>query len=67
MRSSSDRRIRSLPWQRLVVKLEEDLPHDDQVFPAFREVTFSSLKDILEHLGLKARLGEVLGYTQTKE
>ncbi len=59
------RRVRAMPWQRMVSKLEERLPHEDQHstkrFPAFKEVTFDGLKEILERLGIEHRLGEVLG------
>jgi hypothetical protein len=66
-----------MPWQRMVIKLEErlsdDHDHNDdggappQRFPAFKEVTFDGLKEILERLGLEQRLGEVLGMKHTQE
>lgn len=58
------RRVRAMPWQRMVSKLEERLPQEDDStkrFPAFKEVTFDGLKEILERLGIEHRLGEVLG------
>lgn len=72
--------MRSLPWQRLVIKLEEELPSHpaaispdgggDACFPPFREVTFDGLREILKRLDIEHRLGEVLGmhkHTQAPE
>lgn len=62
-----------MPWQRLVIKLEEQLSVGDDGggepmrFPAFKEVTFDGLNEILERLGLEHRLGEVLGMKHTHD
>jgi hypothetical protein len=64
------RRVRAMPWQRMVSKLEERLPQEDDTtkrFPAFKEVTFDGLKEILERLGIEHRLGEVLGLRHAPE
>jgi hypothetical protein len=55
----------------MVSKLEERLPQEDQHntkrFPAFKEVTFDGLKEILGRLGIEHRLGEVLGLRHAPE